>query len=239
MTLLRWIKPDEGRIAKAVPLTRKTAKAAVLPSSLPGIVMAKGMKIARTREFYRTILVDFLENHSDSAEEIRSLIDADDIPVAIRAAHTMKSTSGTIGAVALQDAARKLEELLNSRDMERCAQVLEEYSALLKEVTAGLHAAFSADLEARRRIPVAGDKKVDITIAAPILEEIAECMDCDIVRTQELMKKLHELLEDTALATLLNQLEGLVKRYEMEEAEGLVRRIKAELGISESAEGGR
>jgi HPt (histidine-containing phosphotransfer) domain-containing protein len=65
---------------------------------------------------YLRLLDKFVDNQADAADRIRGEHEAGNQEEAIRAAHTLKGVSGSIGATALQEVAQELEETLKKGD---------------------------------------------------------------------------------------------------------------------------
>jgi HPt (histidine-containing phosphotransfer) domain-containing protein len=116
-----------------------------LPKALPGLDLEVGLEFLMGQEDkYVRFLGKFLALKGSGGEEIRAALAAGDTEGAGRIAHSMISTAGTIGAVALSEAARALQTALFSGDGAALEPCLARFEAELATVTGGLRA-FLAD----------------------------------------------------------------------------------------------
>ena len=84
---------------------------------LPGIDKAEGLRRMMNKpKLYEKVLRDFHSRFLGETEAIRAAIDSGDLATAERRAHSSKGLAGTIGASALQQAAKALETALRERD---------------------------------------------------------------------------------------------------------------------------
>ena len=105
-SLLRWIKPGEPALNSAV----EVATSSELPD-LPGINAAPVIKRMRGNVIaYRRLHSLFCHQFQDSVSSLRQSLEAGDIEVARRLAHTVKGAAGTIGADELSAVSAQLEE---------------------------------------------------------------------------------------------------------------------------------
>lgn len=106
-TLAEWIKP----VARAV---RQEPKADIpsteaLPPELPGIDTLIGLKYSNNKQrLYLKILNRFRDSYENFESDFNQALESD-MEEATRLAHSLKGTSGTIGALAVQEAALELE----------------------------------------------------------------------------------------------------------------------------------
>jgi len=81
---------------------------------LPGIDKADGLRRMMNKPaLYEKILRDFHDRLIDAPQVIRAMLASGDFSSAERNAHSIKGLAGTIGALALQDAAKALEHALH------------------------------------------------------------------------------------------------------------------------------
>src|SRR4029079_6193348 len=91
-------------------------------------------RIRGNRQLYGRLLESFRTQHSNAAEEIQSLIRAQKWPEAERAAHSMKSISGNIGATPLSRAAREIESALRKGQHDTLEKLLGDFGSALSQV---------------------------------------------------------------------------------------------------------
>ncbi|MBF0138635.1 MAG: Hpt domain-containing protein [Magnetococcus sp. DMHC-1] len=88
-----------------------------IPDTLAGIDLTAGLcKANGNRHLYRKLLRLFHQNNSDIDQKILALLQTGDHPTARRLAHTIVGVAGTLGAHALQIAAKTLEQAITRHD---------------------------------------------------------------------------------------------------------------------------
>ena len=114
--LLRWIRRTDGDGKIARPHTpARPAKTSEAELVIPGIDVRSGLK--RTgghRERYETLLRKFAEQQLGATEAMRAALSAGDAATAERTAHSLKGAAGTLGAVALSEAAANAETAIKT-----------------------------------------------------------------------------------------------------------------------------
>jgi two-component system sensor histidine kinase/response regulator len=117
--LLRWIAPDAERAARVAAAPRAEpapAPAPAAPLQIEGLNTAAGLRrtLGKT-DLYLNLLRKFEQGQQDVPAQIRSALDAGDMALAQRLAHTLKGVAGNIGAEALQAAAAELEHAIRAQ----------------------------------------------------------------------------------------------------------------------------
>ena len=92
------------------------------------------LRLGGNQELYDRLLVLTCSNHANTAKDIRAAIQANDIALANRLAHTLKGVAGTLGATDLQEASRRLELVLASRLDAQYTDLLKALEVELKDV---------------------------------------------------------------------------------------------------------
>lgn len=109
---------------------------------LPGIDAADGLKRMMNKvALYEKVLRDFHARFHDETAQIRAALAAGDFDAAKRHAHSTKGLAGTIGALALQDLAKALEETL-AADTLPAAELLDAFDGELRIVIDGIAQGF-------------------------------------------------------------------------------------------------
>lgn len=199
--LQRWIVP-----ATASAALQATAGAApggdgtVLPAA-EGLDTAQGLRNAMGRHaLYADLLRRFLDSQAGAAERVAQALAVGDAALALREAHTLRGLAGTVGAVALQDCAGRLEEALRDAPEQGAAVPL-----LLEPVRARLGALVQA-LQAWRGQPCgpAGEAGSGMEAVAPGTQDAA----------RSVVQQLHGLLQrdDPAARTFLLDNDRLLRQ---------------------------
>ncbi|WP_148280253.1 hybrid sensor histidine kinase/response regulator [Rubrivivax gelatinosus] len=151
--LRHWTRADEAPAAAPAP-PAPPPPAAVLPPTLPGLDMATGLRFAAGQPaLYRRVLELFAQSRAGMPAAIGEQCRGGDLAAAASALHMLKSESGTIGATALREATRTLEAAVRSGEHEAIAAALPLFETELRQVLAGLAAAFgtpAASVQASR-----------------------------------------------------------------------------------------
>ncbi|MBI3131090.1 MAG: response regulator [Acidobacteria bacterium] len=145
--LARWIGPrDPGRPAASAkqPEPPRAAEGAGEIPVLPGISREEGLaNLMGNQDRYRKLLARFLELKAGVGQEIRAALGRGERDAAARIAHSMISGAGTIGAIALSDGARDLQDVLERGGAEDMEPHLAALEAELNLVIEGLRAFLS------------------------------------------------------------------------------------------------
>ncbi len=146
LALLRWLQPTTQPFV-ALPVVEPDSGAVDIEAEaapeLPAWAAILDTKTALRRlddnpAFYERLLRMFRKNHAATGANIRAAILIQDIPVAHRLAHTLKSVSATLGADKLRELALQLEHALAARDEARYEDCLAPVELALAEVMTSL-----------------------------------------------------------------------------------------------------
>jgi PAS domain S-box-containing protein len=109
-TISRWIKPGQLRHAAISPADSQTPPAPAAFDQLDGIDSRAGLAATGGNDaLYRRLLIKFRDSERDFTPRFVSARSGSDPAAPERLAHTLKGTSGNIGALAVQSAAGELE----------------------------------------------------------------------------------------------------------------------------------
>ena len=137
-SLLVWL-PSNGNI---IPETYDVENNNDKPSQpMQEIVLDTFTALARmdnNQTIYIRLLQIFQTNHIDTAQAIREAIQKGDIKLAAYLAHSLKGTSGTIGANRLQSVCAQLEKALSNNDTSNYEDILIQIETALANVMAAL-----------------------------------------------------------------------------------------------------
>ncbi|MEI6055926.1 MAG: response regulator, partial [Lentisphaerota bacterium] len=135
-TLVKWIKPmNRAYFEPAQAPSQDKPKQVFNFEALRDIDTKVGLsRLGENENFYGNILMRFYKENKDSLDNIKTALAAKDIDTARRVAHTLKGTSGNIGAVGLQEASMELEEALKSNDSTKTNDLLVSFEMELNRV---------------------------------------------------------------------------------------------------------
>jgi CheY-like chemotaxis protein len=118
--LLRWVHPEpanpdltaDGSIpdSESSPKDLVVSSPGDLPASLDSIDMPAALaRLGNNIFLYRKLLLLFHADHSGDVQAIRAALQAEDLDLAQRLAHSLKGLAGTLGADDLRAASKELE----------------------------------------------------------------------------------------------------------------------------------
>jgi len=155
-TLIKWLTPQAFKPAVSEdPTPPATDSAGDDPgrvlATIPGLDTNIGLKAVRGRkESYYRLLTTFIHSHATVPAEIIRLLASNQTAEALRAAHSLKGAAGTLGIVAIQQAAAQLEAALHD---EQPAPHINELLNLLAREHARLIPAIAETLASRQAQP--------------------------------------------------------------------------------------
>jgi signal transduction histidine kinase/CheY-like chemotaxis protein/HPt (histidine-containing phosphotransfer) domain-containing protein len=128
VVLEKWLPPGRGSTASGATVAASPARAAAVDLAvLKGLV---GNDEATVREF----LTDYLDSARQLAGEMRTALAAGDARHAGAIAHKLKSSSRSVGALALGDLCAELENSSRTGNKTAIAQGVQAFEAALAEV---------------------------------------------------------------------------------------------------------
>ena len=170
------------------------------------------------RRLYESLLRQFTRDHLDADHRVRRLLASGERLAAVRLAHTLKGSAGTLGAVRLQFRAAALESVLCRPDKPADA-ALGDFAEALTEVRAGLElwqAGRGGDGEAAGpRVP-----QRDPAELAPQLDALIADHDTGALALAE---QLVAAYAGASLEPQLRELTQAVRNYDFPRAAALLR----------------
>ena len=221
-TIARWVKPanlatsSAGPVSLARPLTASGVEEEI--PLLAGIDQRAGLATTNhNARLYAKLLIKFRDSQADFGAQFALARQDADVEAAMRCAHTLKGTAGSMGAKGLQEAAKRLETALrHHQPADVIDELLARTLAELDPVIAELHkldANPPAEPPTRSGSEPKGGESTgnaSTEIASPgIVPPVI-----DIPRFGALLAKLRALLEDSdseaadVLDELLEQVQG-------------------------------
>jgi CheY-like chemotaxis protein len=231
--LLNYIKPVKREEAKAFQASAEPqaapaaapqpgapapqAAAAAAPKAAP----AESEEDAKLR---MRLISNFLKDNQAKDEEIKNALEAGDIKLAHRLAHTLKGVAGLVAQPGLQSASYVIENALVSNDTDTASQALGKLSDELKKSLAELTAiADAAHKEEAVKADAEPAVKLDKFEALELIDKLrtllengdSDCMSLiDGLRSIPESKKLIEQVEDYDFEPALETLEEIKKSLE-------------------------
>ena len=235
-TLAKWIGP-RNRIMQADP-AKDGLEDNLKPeneslSELPGVSVADGMqKVGGNEKFYRKLLLQFLDTNRGSADEIRDALENNDQPLAVRLAHTVKGVAGTLGADALARVAGDLESVLKTGETGRLSRLLHEFTSHLNQVMQSIEKSAAGKKEQVGNGESTGQDPVDRSIVGPIISDLADLLETDLVEARRRLEDLAEHLANSKLGEQFKMLENQMDIFDIPAASDTLEAIAAKLTLS-------
>jgi len=240
-TLVKWIAPGDRKMQgdSATPgLEDQIQPADDSMPELPGISVVDGLKkVGGNEKFYRKLLLQFLDTNRESANEIREAIDKKDQPLAVRLAHTVKGVAGTLGAAALARVSGELEIALKNEAAGELSNLLEQFESHLNPV---MQAIEKSDIGKKEKIDSgesSGQDPVDNAVVGPIIQELFDLMETDLVEARSRLEDLGKHLANSKLGEQFRTLENQMDIFDIPAVLETLKAIADELNLT-TGEGG-
>ncbi len=193
-----------------------------LPATLPGINIQDALKRLNIgADVFKRILIGFLNNNKDTANNIKDLFEKKDWQSLMHLAHSLKGSAGNIGANDLQDAAFQLEKASSKGSANPPEKNLVDNVVMtLSQVLESLHAL--ADTEKGEPLDVKAGA-VDPAKVIPLLKQLADALD--LADPMEITKHMDALREHLNRSILQN-LEKQINEYNYDKALKTVKGIR-------------
>jgi|GEM_PF-1172123 len=228
-TLAQWITPSGNAAPKESDSGRKAPQAnacgtgAIWPGLL-GIDTADGLaRLCGNQEAYRRILLSFRDKQADVAQRLELLIQEGAWEEAMCLVHSLKGSSGNLGARRLFKEAAILEQACRqARQMEAEAGLLAVRESL-GEVIGGLARLDELPAETPGCAVTEGDGNPDVIAA--LLGEILHSLDTDLGEAQTCLDRLRHQAADSDMAVAVAELEAAVNGFDIDAAKAIARRL--------------
>mgnify|MGYP000203196041 CR=1 FL=1 len=197
-----------------------------LPATLPGINIQDTLKrLNLSADVFKRILIGFLNNNKDTANNIKDLFEKKDWESLMRLAHSLKGSAGNIGANDLQDAAFQLEKASSKGAASPPEKnLVDNVVTTLSQVLESLQTL--ADTEKGEPLDVKADI-VEPAKVIPLLKQLADALDlAEPVEIAKYMDAVREYLNRSILQNLEKQISEYNYDKALETIKGIVENIK-------------
>ncbi|MBF0438910.1 MAG: response regulator, partial [Magnetococcales bacterium] len=226
-TLTRWINlsPPPLPVAKLIPSSTHE-----LPPEIPGLNMREGITfMGGDTKLYRRMLLRFRSEHASEANKIATALQTGDRKLAERLAHTMKSTSGQLGATRLYQAATLLEQGIARQDPKE-GLLLAEFKAAQDEIITFLRQ-LPTDTTTPASVCPPVLKKIDLNQVTPLLKKLAIMLMEQESNADTLLQPLSAGLLGHPAHKTLEEVAKCLKKYDYGQASDIVTALAKELDI--------
>ena len=255
-TLVKWIAPGErvqgsgfgvqeldGEGERTEGASRQSAagskqstadkKQGILPDTLPGINIKKGLKtVIGNKKLYRKLLGKFYESNKDTVSEIKNTLKAGDMETAARLAHTVKGVSGNLGAEELFPVAGALEKAIKQGNKASLDDLINDFSSHLDIAMGGIEEMIQREALLKQAEQPSGDVAVDIDTVKPLLIELAGLLESDLMEAMSRLDALKVHFENSVVREEFKQLEKHIDGFDTDSAITSLKEIAKTLTIS-------
>jgi len=189
---------------------------------IPGVDSQVGLKfLAGNVKLYGKILLKFAKANQDFAAEFKSLERDVDLTAQERLAHTLKSTSGSIGAIEIQGLAKELESACKNKTP--LDELVQSISKKLNPIAETILSYFESE-----NVPQASKQSSDLTEHSSDLSEIielCETYDTDAIR---IIEELIDKLNGNSSTASLKEAYQAMQNYDFDKASKLIKTLLPE-----------
>ena len=212
--LLQWIKPRSG----TSPIALQPLKPAQTPEipEIDGLDTALGLKRAAGKPaLYLKMLHSYIGDQGDAASRMRTAIAQKDYPTLQRLAHTLKGTSGSIGASSLQAEAGEIENLAQNQ---ASFDSVEKKLAALEIHLAAIVDAIGASLPAPVIAPATAPDAASGGDAAAAVRKLLALLADDDTGAQTVLEESADLLREHFGAQTFDRIAEALAAFDFEQA---------------------
>jgi len=219
--LAQWVEPGHR-------LPAAKAEAPALPTKpmpeLPGIDVADGLqRLNGNCAAYKRILLSFRDKQTGVAERLEQLIHHGEWDEAARLVHTLKGSSGNLGAKQLYESAAALEQGCRDADAAVAEAGFGALRASLVQVIDGL-----ADLAAQDQPMPVTSIPIDFDPAnvRMQLNELLQLLDSDLGAAQDSLAVLQQQVAGSDYTAPLKELENALNSFDIEAAKAVIQALQ-------------
>jgi len=217
--LKRWLDDEVQRQQKM--FSDGADEGITLPEQLPGIGLAWGLqRVGGNRVLYIKLLGDFQRKYQGCCRVLTDYLEAGDTVSSRRYAHTLQGVAGNIGAKALQEAARKLEEAVRQDDIQDQSLLIEQLCESANMVFEGLASCVSQWKKTEQEMEVGQEKEsISILEIGGILRKMLRLLQEGDSEAGLLLQPMTAFARtEPEIARQIDSLRGQIDDYEFEEA---------------------
>ncbi len=235
--LIRWLpanaKARPGDPAPAPNAARPATNAPPRPERIAGIDLEAGLaRVNGKWELYREMLKRFLDRRRDAPQAIAEAIAQGRYPQARDQVHAIKGVAGNLGAEAVLESARALEQRLrdNPDDVAAAQAALNRFSAALQEVLEAIEALPENTVPAPSGPP--STPPLERKTIAEILRAMGISLENDLGEARRQYQRLDGMFPPGEHHKAYQRLGQALFDYDTEEAQRILGQIASMLEIN-------
>ncbi|MBL3591794.1 MAG: response regulator [gamma proteobacterium endosymbiont of Lamellibrachia anaximandri] len=220
-TMAKWITPSNPLPEEALSI-ETAAESAALPD-LPGIDSEVPLeRLGGNADTYRRILKKFCDKNRQVIDRIRADIQADRLADAAFTTHSLKGSSGNIGANQVHQYAASVEQHCRNDQPTRALEELENLRRSLQQVIDGLA---QLDEPANESAPVENNAGIDPDELQNLLQQLEGYLDTDLRQAGALLKEIQQKAKGTEFSPSLSEIEQAMNGFDTDAAKTIIGRI--------------
>ncbi|NCC51159.1 MAG: response regulator, partial [Spartobacteria bacterium] len=178
---------------------------------------------------YRKLLLDFVRRNETTCRDMAEAFEKGDTAALKKMAHTLKGTAGNLSAIALQNAARNLEDALGQRHMEdvevRLAQWVDVWESVLQAMP------LVETLPEPENEVGDADGALDTEQIPGMMRELEEMLSRGSVDAEQLIRELHPAFERAQCREDARAMEQQMSDFDYKGAQETLLRLAEKMGI--------
>ncbi|MEO5370173.1 MAG: response regulator [Magnetococcus sp. DMHC-1] len=208
-----------------------------LPDTLPGIDVRTGLlRLGGNQKLFRDLLLGFAEHHGNAALVLERALAMGDIEGARRLAHSLKGVAGNMAASELANAARAVEEALETGQPDAARPHLENFERHLGTVLQGIHPVAEStrvELHALSVSPALPPEPLPLEQIRASLQEFDQLLAKNSLRAKKYHVDMAEKLRGHLPADALERLRTAMSRLDFKAARVILEEIVRVLNLSQ------
>ena len=229
-----FLKEQESTVQLREKFEKSGTNTVVIPEIFGIDTVAALSRLDGDRNLYLWLLRQFIENHANAAQLIEVNLDAGDIKLAARHAHTTKGIAGSIGALQLEELASVLEEAIGGESAAdtnaALAHFATELGRLMVELKIELPSASSGE--------ESQSGTLDAPLVTPILDTLLDYIKSRDGRAERYLDDYQRELSGLPYVDVI-QIKKLLQNFNYQDAGEAVLALAAKSGIQISHKGGQ
>ncbi|WP_177417975.1 PAS domain-containing hybrid sensor histidine kinase/response regulator [endosymbiont of Lamellibrachia barhami] len=218
--LAEWVAQSEK--PEQIDQGQEQIESEPLPE-LPGIDTADALeRIGGNQRAYRRILGNYRDRNLDVVERITANIRNEALTEAAHTAHSLKGSSGNIGARQVHQHAASVEQHCRN---EQPGQALEELNNLhvsLQQVIDGLA---QLDEPTDESAPIESNADIDPDKLQNLLQQLEGYLDTDLRQAGAMLKEIQQKAKGTEFSHFLTEIEQALNEFDIDTSKTIIGRI--------------
>ncbi|RLJ22108.1 hypothetical protein DJ031_01530 [bacterium endosymbiont of Escarpia laminata] len=191
---------------------------------LPGIDTADALdRIGGNQSAYRRILRNYRDMNIDLVDRIAADIRSEELTEAAHTAHSLKGSSGNIGAKQVHQNAASVEQHCRNDRPAQALEALEKLHISLQQVIDGLT---QLDEPTDESTPIENNADIDPDELQNLLRQLEGYLDTDLRQAGALLKEVQQKVNGTEFSHSLTEIKQALNDFDIDAAKAIIGRIR-------------